>query len=104
MVSSPADLGMKPQAPKSSARRITAGSSTADTTTTGIAGYCPRSVIQRGKEALHPRHAQIEQDQVRPRVLLHRQVQRIGRIRLHDLHSPASSCATAVRKALRNNG
>ena len=44
-------------------RRITAGSSLPDTTTTGTPGYCARRYIRPGKAA-HSRHRQIEQDQV----------------------------------------
>ena len=38
----PKRFGMKPEAPKSSERRIVPASSVADTITTGIAGYCAR--------------------------------------------------------------
>ncbi|MNC72801.1 hypothetical protein D3C75_1239060 [compost metagenome] len=37
------DLGMKPLAPNSRDLTTTAASSCADTITTGICGYCPRS-------------------------------------------------------------
>ena len=40
---------MKPEAPKSMQRRITAGSSLADTTTTGTLGYCARRYIRPEK-------------------------------------------------------
>jgi 3-hydroxybutyryl-CoA dehydrogenase len=42
MSSTGLDLEMKPDAPSSSARRITAGSSLAETTTIGTPGYCAR--------------------------------------------------------------
>ena len=41
-VSTPNRFGMKPEAPKSSERRMVPASSLADTMTTGIAGYCAR--------------------------------------------------------------
>ena len=41
-VSTPNRLGMNPEAPKSSDRRMVPTSSLADTITTGIAGYCAR--------------------------------------------------------------
>ena len=41
-VSTPNRLGMKPEAPKSSERRMVPPSSLAETITTGIAGYCAR--------------------------------------------------------------
>jgi hypothetical protein len=49
MVSLPSVLGMKPEAPKSMQRRITAGSSLADTTTTGTLGYSARRYISPEK-------------------------------------------------------
>ena len=54
---------MKPEAPKSMQRRITAGSSLAETTTIGTLGYCARRYIKPGKAA-HARHGQIEQDEI----------------------------------------
>ncbi len=39
-------LGMNPEAPKSMQRRITAGSSFADTITTGTPGYCARMYMR----------------------------------------------------------
>ena len=59
----PSVLGMKPEAPNSMQRRITAGSSLADTTTIGSAGILRAQIHQAGKAA-HAGHAQIEQDQI----------------------------------------
>ena len=42
-------FGMKPEAPNSMQRRITAGSSLADTITTGTLGYCARRYISPEK-------------------------------------------------------
>ena len=61
--SMPSVFGMKPDAPKSMQRRITAGSSFADTTTTGTLGYCARRYISPEKPA-HARHGKIEQDEI----------------------------------------
>jgi hypothetical protein len=45
----PSVFGMKPEAPNSMQRRIAAGSSLADTTITGTAGYCARRYIRPEK-------------------------------------------------------
>src|SRR5262249_5850765 len=49
MVSMPSVLGMNPNAPKSMQRRITAGSSLADTTTIGTLGYWARRYMRPEK-------------------------------------------------------
>src|SRR5262249_52361304 len=49
MVSMPRVLGMNPNAPKSMQRRITVGSSLADTTTIGTLGYCARRYMRPEK-------------------------------------------------------
>ena len=49
MLSTSMDFGMKPEAPKSMARRITVGSSVADTITTGSSGYWALSDIRPEK-------------------------------------------------------
>ena len=59
----PSVFGMKPDAPKSMQRRITAGSSLADTTTTGTLGYCARRYI-RPEKPRTPGIDEIEQDEI----------------------------------------
>ena len=54
---------MKPEAPKSMQRRMMAGSSLADTTTTGTLGILRAQVHQPGESA-HARHGEIEQDEI----------------------------------------
>ena len=49
LASTPSVFGMKPDAPKSMQRLITAGSSLADTITTGTPGYCARRYISPEK-------------------------------------------------------
>jgi Na+/proline symporter len=49
IASTPSVLGMKPEAPNSMQRRMAAGSSLADTTTTGTPGYCARRYIRPEK-------------------------------------------------------
>ena len=59
----PSVFGMKPEAPNSMQRRITAGSSLADTTTTGTLGILRAQIHQPG-EAAHARHGEVEQHEI----------------------------------------
>ena len=59
----PSVLGMKPEAPKSMQRRITAGSSLAETTTTGTLGYCARRYISP-ENPRTPGMVEVEQDEI----------------------------------------
>ena len=63
IASTPSVFGMKPEAPNSMQRRITAGSSFAETTTTGTLGYCARRYI-RPEKPRTPGMREIEQDQI----------------------------------------
>ena len=63
-----ADFEMKPEAPRSSARRMVAGSSDAETMTTGRPTYSARSAISPDRP-LTPGHGQVEQHQIGFRVV-----------------------------------
>ena len=65
--SMPSVLGIKPDAPNSMQRRITAGSSLAETTTIGRLGILRSQIHQTGKST-HAGHAEIEQDQITSRL------------------------------------
>ena len=82
--SMPSVFGMKPDAPKPMQRRITAGSSLADTTTTGTLGILRAQIHQPG-EAAHARHGQVEQDQIDVAALVEQLRHFVERAGLGDL-------------------
>ena len=70
---------MKPAAPCSSARRITLGSSRADTTITGSCG-CARAQVHQRAEAVRAGHVEVEQQQVGVGMRLDHRVQRLDAV------------------------
>ena len=75
---------MKPDAPKSMQRRITAGSSLADTTTTGTLGYCARRYI-RPEKPRTPGMREIEQHEIDVAALVEQLDDIVERAGLGDL-------------------
>ena len=93
---------MKPAAPNSMQRRMTTGSSLAETMTTGMLGILRAQIHQPGK-APHARHVQVEQDEVDIVVGLERGAGLVEAAGLDD-RGAGDQPDIASRKAPRNSG
>ena len=99
----PSVFGMKPEAPKSMQRRITVGSSLAETTTTGTLGYCARRYI-RPEKPRTPGMLEIEQDEIDLAAALEQARRPPRRCRLRAISTWLNKPVTASRNAPRNSG